>query len=195
MKIIIHRVNSIDKLKKIPKKYGIEIDIRSQNKELILHHDPFKKGESFSKWLNHYDHSFLILNVKEEGLETKILKLMMKFKIKNFFFLDQSIPFLIKTMKLPEKRCAIRISEYESIETVLNFKNKIKWIWVDCFTKLPINVSQYNTLKKANFKLCLVSPELQGVRNKVKINYYKNKIELLNMHFDAVCTKYREIWE
>lgn len=195
MKIIIHRVNNIDKLINIPKEFGVEIDIRSQNNELILHHDPFKKGTPFLKWLSYYRHSFLILNVKEEGLEIKVLNLMKKFKIKNFFFLDQSIPFLIKTMKLPEKRCAIRISEYESIETVLNFKNKIKWVWVDCFTKLPINVKQYNTLKKANFKLCLVSPELQGVKNKAKINIYKDKINSLKMHFDAICTKYEKIWE
>lgn len=192
---IIHRVNEINHLKKIPNIYGLEIDIRSQKNELILHHDPFKQGTLFKKWLKYYDHKFLILNVKEEGLETKILNLMKKFKIRNFFFLDQSIPFLIKTMKLPEKRCAIRISEYESIETVLNFKNKIKWIWVDCFTKLPINIKQFKLLKKANFKLCLVSPELQGVKNKVKINKFKNNIKILNMHFDAVCTKYEKIWE
>ncbi|MDC0192868.1 hypothetical protein OAJ53_00190 [Pelagibacteraceae bacterium] len=190
---IIHRVNEIDHLKKIPNKYGLEIDIRSQKNELILHHDPFKEGTLFKKWLKYYDHKFLILNVKEEGLEKKILEFMKNNHIKKFFFLDQSIPFLIKTMKMNEKRCAIRLSEYENILTVLNFKNKIKWVWVDCFTKLPLNFKQYKLLKK-DFKLCLVSPELQGEKKKEKVNVFKNKIKLLNMKFDAVCTKYPEIW-
>ena len=40
MEIIIHRVNKIKKLKKIPTTYGVEIDIRSFKSKLILSHDP-----------------------------------------------------------------------------------------------------------------------------------------------------------
>ena len=36
MEIIIHRVNSIEKLKLIPMEYGTEIDIRAYGSELIL---------------------------------------------------------------------------------------------------------------------------------------------------------------
>ena len=36
MEIIIHRVNKIKKLKKIPTTYGVEIDIRSLKSKLIL---------------------------------------------------------------------------------------------------------------------------------------------------------------
>tara|TARA_Y100000768_G_C23956895_1_gene673293 strand:- start:770 stop:1357 length:588 start_codon:yes stop_codon:yes gene_type:complete len=191
---IIHRVNEISQIKKIPYKYGLEIDIRSYKNQLILHHDPFKKGTSFNKWLKYYKHNFLILNVKEEGLENEILKMMKINKIKKFFFLDQSIPFLVKTMKTGEKRCAVRLSEYENILSVIKFKNKIKWVWVDCFTKLPLNFKEYKLLKNNNFKLCLVSPELQGVKDIKKINNFKKKINFLKMKFDAVCTKHPEIW-
>ena len=51
MIVIIHRINKIKELKKIPKKYGVEIDIRSSNKKLILSHDPHKKGDDFKKYL------------------------------------------------------------------------------------------------------------------------------------------------
>tara|TARA_B100000575_G_scaffold10020_1_gene7378 strand:- start:3357 stop:3947 length:591 start_codon:yes stop_codon:yes gene_type:complete len=191
---IAHRINKISQIKKTPTEYGLEIDIRTYQNNLVLHHDPFKKGISFKKWLNYYKHNFLILNVKEEGLEEKILKIINRKKIKNFFFLDQSIPFLIKTMKTGERRCAIRLSEYESIYTVLNFKNKIKWIWVDCFTKLPLNFNEYKILKNCNFKLCLVSPELQGINDIKKINKFIDKIKFSKMKFDAVCTKYPTMW-
>ena len=61
--------------KKTPKKYGVEIDLRSENKKIYLHHDPFKKGTLFSEWLKYYNHKLIVLNVKEEGLEKHIIKL------------------------------------------------------------------------------------------------------------------------
>ena len=45
---------------------------------------------------------------------------------------------------------------------------RIKWIWVDCFNKLPINKDIYKVLKKNGFMLCLVSPELQNQNEKLE---------------------------
>ena len=41
-------------------------------------------------------------------------------------------------------------------------KNKVNWVWVDCFSKFPINTKNFKLLKSMGYKLCLVSPELQG---------------------------------
>ena len=114
IKIILHRINTISKLKKTPSCFGVEIDVRSKGRELILHHDPYKKGESFNEWLKFYTHKFIIINIKEEGLEKKALELLKKYNIKNFFFLDQSFPFLIKYSSYISKKTAVRYSEYES---------------------------------------------------------------------------------
>ena len=62
-----------------------EIDIRSYGNDLILQHDPFVKGELFNEWIKFFKHKFLILNVKEEGLES-LIKKMNDLKIKNYFF-------------------------------------------------------------------------------------------------------------
>ena len=54
MIIIKHRVNTSKELKKLSINFGAEIDLRSNNKDIYLHHDPFKKGELFSNchgWL------------------------------------------------------------------------------------------------------------------------------------------------
>ena len=71
----------------------------------------------FETWLDHYSHKTLILNVKEEGLEERLIASMASRGIDDFFFLDQSFPFLIKWSKLGEHRCAVRVSEFENIET------------------------------------------------------------------------------
>ena len=43
---IQHRVNSLKKLKNINEDFGVEIDVRSIKKKLILNHEPFKKNYS-----------------------------------------------------------------------------------------------------------------------------------------------------
>ena len=39
MEFIIHRVNKIKDLKLLPKKFGVEIDIRTVGSKLILNHE------------------------------------------------------------------------------------------------------------------------------------------------------------
>jgi hypothetical protein len=86
-----------------------------------------------------------------------------------------------------EKNIALRFSEFEGIDTILNMKGKVDWIWVDCFTKLPIDEVIYKALKENGFKICLVSPELQGKIH--KIEEYKNYLETNKIIFYAICTK------
>lgn len=85
MKFIVHRCNTIAKLKDTLPTYGVEIDVRSNNNRLIIHHDPFAEGEDIEAWLKEFCHDTLILNVKEEGLEDRLLSLMKKYDIDNFF--------------------------------------------------------------------------------------------------------------
>lgn len=190
-KIIVHRINTISKLKKTPSCFGVEIDLRSKGRELILHHDPYKKGENFNEWLKFYAHEFIIINIKEEGLEEKAFALLKKYNIKNFFFLDQSFPFLIKYSRYLSKKTAVRYSEYESFETVRKLKKKVIWVWVDCFKRKPLKIKK---IKKIKLKICLVSPELQGEKDLKKIKAFISQIKLKELCPDAVCTKLPNLW-
>ena len=191
---ILHRINTKELLMKIPIEFGVEVDIRSNNNKLIMHHDPFKDGQLFEEWLEIYNHGTLILNVKEEGLEDLVLELMQKYNVNNFFFLDQSFPFLRKTALLGEKRCAVRISEYEHIETALSLSGMVDWVWVDCFNQFPLSIEDDARLKNAGFKICIVSPELQGRLDTNHVKEFRRKIESLDIIGDAVCTKYPDLW-
>ena len=195
MQIIAHRKNTIAELSQTPTQFGIEVDIRSWEKGLTIHHDPFVQGEDFKEWLRHYKHQILILNVKEEGLEAQLIELMKEHNISNYFFLDQSFPFLVKWAKLGEKRLAVRVSEYESINTALSLKDKADWIWVDCFTHFPLSSEEAKQLKQANFKLCLVSPELQGRNAESEIQALKELLSSRGIAADAVCTKRPDLWQ
>lgn len=194
MKIIAHRRNKVSELQATPEQYGIELDLRSQGRDVIIHHDPFADGERFDNWLAHYHHGTLILNVKEEGLEERLIAMMKEHGIEDYFFLDQSFPFLIKWSGKGEHRCAVRVSEFESIETALTLAGKVDWVWVDCFTRFPLNGDQARQLQNAGFNLCLVSPELQGRHAEQEIPALQQLLRAQGIEAQAVCTKRPDLW-
>ena len=194
MIIFKHRINSINELKITPVDLGIEVDIRSYKNKIIVNHEPFLDSISFDDWLKFYKHRFLIVNLKEEGLENSVLEKLEKFNIQNFFFLDQSFPFLIKTVTSGEKRTAVRVSKYESLDTALALSNLANWIWVDYFGSFPLKNSEIEKLKNANFKICLVSPELQGFSLSYTENF-KREINNKGFVFEGICTKFPKLWK
>ncbi len=137
----------------------------------------------------------MILNVKEEGLEARLIDLMKQHRINDYFFLDQSFPFLIKWLKLGEHRCAVRVSEFESIETAVTLAGKVDWAWIDCFSKFPITEVDTSRLKDAGFQLCLVSPELQGRPAESAIPELAKLLQEQHIQADAICTKQPELWK
>jgi hypothetical protein len=188
---IAHRVNTVQELSALPCEYGVELDLRDYEDTIRISHDPFVKGELFSDYLDVYRHGTMILNIKSERIEHRVLELIEKKGIKNYFFLDSSFPMIYQLMSKGEKNCAIRFSEYEGLDTILSVRGKVNWVWVDCFTKLPITQESYEILKKSGFRICLVSPELQGRES--DIEKYREYLKDNNILFDAICTKYRNI--
>lgn len=195
MHLIAHRKNTLEELAASPMMYGVEVDIRSRGLDLIIHHDAFVDGPRFEDWIAGYRHGTLILNVKEEGLEQRLLAAMALAGISDFFFLDQSFPFLIRTAKAGERRCAVRVSEFESVETAMTLAGDIDWVWVDCFTRFPLDTGDYLRLRNAGFRLCLVSPELHGRDAVSEIPAMARLLVDLGMQMDAVCTKRPDLWE
>jgi hypothetical protein len=195
MNLIAHRRNTVAELQATPEQYGVEIDLRSLGQELIVQHDPFVAGESFERWLDHFRHGTLILNVKEEGLEERLIGLMAQRGIADYFFLDQSFPFLIRSAKRGERRCAVRVSEYESLDTALTLAGQIDWVWVDCFSRFPLDRAATDQLRDAGFKLCLVSPELQGRPAEAEVPMLAELLRAQGVTIDAVCTKRPDLWE
>lgn len=99
---IAHRINTISQLQNTPTEFGVELDLRPEGDRIIMHHDAFKEGEDFEEWLKHYKHQLIILNTKAEGMEDRILDLMLKYEVKNYF----SRPFSSLFNQIYEKGCA-----------------------------------------------------------------------------------------
>lgn len=191
--IIKHRINTTKELNAVPTHYGVEIDLRLYQGELVLAHDPFIEGERFEDWLESYRHNTLILNVKEDGLEGCIIEKLLNYKNVDYFFLDQPFPTLRKS-SIAGHPVAVRLSEYELPINILDLE--VKWVWLDSFMGNWDYLGNYKEwLSKADLSLCLVSPELQGRTNPREIELITEKLDKLNLRLAAVCTKYPEKWE
>ena len=190
MLLIEHRVNTLAHLLRTPRDRGVEIDVRDYDGDLRLAHDPLQTGERLEDWLAGYAHALLIFNVKCDGLESRLLELAARHKVENFFFLDVANPTLVGLARRGERRVAVRFSEYEPIEFALAFAGQVDWVWIDCFTRLPLDAHAYARLRQ-HFKLCLVSPELQK-HPRARIADFRAQLSALPV--DAVCTDYCEDW-
>jgi hypothetical protein len=190
MLLIEHRVNTVEHLARVPRDRGIEVDIRDYDGRLVLTHDPFSGGESLEELLAAYRHAFCVFNVKCDGLEGRITELAARFGVRDYFFLDLANPTLVNLTRSGEKRVAVRYSEFEPLEGALAFAGKADWVWVDCFTRLPLDPAGYRALKR-HFKVCLVSPELQKHPRSAIADYRRL---LRDMPPDAVCSDFCDDW-
>lgn len=192
MELIMHRINRINDLKKIPPQFGCEIDLRTNGSKVILNHNPFARGDNFIDYLDEYKNGTLILNIKESGIEDFVLKEVKKREIKSYFLLDVEIPYLISTLKTKEKNIAIRFSEYEPVENVMTFKDKFDWLWIDTINRLPL--TSLNKHEFQNFKSILVCPSRWG--RSFDIKNYKAYLKEINFNLFGVMTelKYVNNW-
>ena len=188
MEYIAHRVNTVEELKNLSREYGVELDLRDDlNGRIYIQHNPFEPGEDFEDYLKEYHHGTMILNVKSERIELKILEMLPNYDVKSYFFLDSTFPMIWLLSNRDEKNIALRISEVEGLDTARNMAGRVDWIWVDCFSKIPLDKKQSEEVRSLGYKLCMVSPELEGRDS--DIEPYKKLINEEGIIFDAICTK------
>ena len=191
MLLIEHRINTIDQLNRVSTDHGVEVDIRDYDGDLRLVHDPLLSGQRLDDFLAAYRHAFIVLNVKCDGIEERILSLLKKHHVADFFFLDVANPSLMGLIRRGIRQIAVRYSEYEPIEFALAFAGKVDWVWVDCFTRLPLDATIHRRLA-TQFKICIVSPELQ-THSRETIHAYRD--QLRDLSIDAVCSDYCLDWK
>ena len=193
MIIVEHRKNLKTDLNSVSKNHGVEIDLRLSHGELVLAHDPYSPAEKFSDWIQKLDNALLIRNVKEEGLEESILKELNEKTLGKYFFLDQALPSIVKSIRLKHSVPA-RISEFEKFTWKSEFAPS--WIWIDCFSGNWGYLDQeLERISKLSIKTCFVLPELQGRSDPSEVKNIKSIFGHHNYVPDAVCTKESSKWE
>lgn len=194
---IAHRINTIAELSRVPVTWGVEIDVRHNNRtgRPYLNHD-LGEGEDLERYLKKFKHAFIVFNIKEAGIENKCIDLAVKYHIpkKNYFLLDVEFPFLYRaSRKEGISQIAIRYSEAEPIEMTEAQRNFVDWVWIDTNTTLPLDMKTVPRLK--GFKTCLVSPDRWGRVD--DIPKYRQKLKKIGLALDAVMVglEHGKLWD
>jgi hypothetical protein len=188
-------VNEPAALREVPVHLGVEIDLHADGDRLVLVHDPFATGPDFADWLEDYRHAFIVLNTKEEGLEQRITAMLDERGITAWAFLDQSFPFLVRTLRGGETRSMVRVSEFESVATALALRPRPDWVWVDSFTGAWPAAEDLAALAADGFRLMVVSPELQGRALDDELPVITERFLAAGVPVHGVCTKRPDAWE
>ena len=138
--------------------FGVEIDIRDFDGELVIAHDPAtKQSQPISELDLNSCRSTIALNVKSDGLIPliKSFELGQIQKINHFYF-DMSYPEQRKYLEA-DLPVAIRNSEFENFEM-----EDPNYIWLDSFINEWYLEDFRFLVKFQNSMICIVSPELHN---------------------------------
>jgi glycerophosphoryl diester phosphodiesterase len=143
------------------KNFGTETDIRDYKNELVISHDiannqSMRVEQFFDIYKKFNTQLPLALNIKADGLQDKLKKLLIDYKINNYFVFDMAVPDGIIYSK-QNFTIFTRQSEYEPTPAYYNLANGI---WLDEFLGHWITkdvIQQHLSHQKS---ICIVSPEL-----------------------------------
>lgn len=187
MTIIAHRINTIEELRELPSEYGVEIDVRAYNGQLILSHDPYRDGERLEAFLAAVENRFVVFNIKESGIEDDVVDLATRYDVTDYFLLDVEFPYIYAASRQSSfRKIAIRFSEAEPLAAAMENADFVDWVWVDTNTQLPLNRDNYRKLSEAGYRICLVSPGRWG--RPEDIDPYISKLKNEGIKIDAVMT-------
>jgi glycerophosphoryl diester phosphodiesterase len=162
--------------------FGTETDVRDYCGELVISHDI---ANSDSMPLNNFLEIYcsyskdlpLALNIKSDGLQSNLLKVLNKYKVSNYFVFDMSVPDALGYLKRGLKTFT-RQSEFEILPS---FYESAYGVWLDEFNEHWINqieILKHLTNKK---RVCIVSPELHNRSNELEWADYKKICDSLQI--------------
>ena len=173
MEILCHRgfwqkqveQNSLASFKKaLELGYGIELDIRDFGSNIVIAHDlPNNESALFSNFfdqLNNYEHNnkTIAINIKSDGLVSKIKGLINEYELADYFTFDMSIPEMLRYQNAGLNYFT-RLSEYEKDPIMIE---NATGIWLDAFETEWYDEDYLNGLLQNKKDICIVSAELHG---------------------------------
>lgn len=173
--------------------FGTETDIRDYKGKLVISHDIagetcitvmelFKIYNKCNKTLP------LALNIKADGLQTQLKKLLEEYNITNYFVFDMSVPDGLQYLKQNIKSFT-RESEYEKEPS---FYDEACGVWLDEFKGHWIDKETIIKHIDNNKNICIVSPDLHKRDYKKEWQHYKDIEKDLGINNLMICTDYPE---
>ena len=172
--------------------YGIETDIRDYRGKLVISHDipnddSIELSVVLKKYVEYGSKGWLALNVKSDGLQTSLQRLIDEYGIEKYFVFDMSVPeqVVYNKRKIPY---FTRQSELE--------KNPVLYeeslgVWMDEWEENWITKVCVEQHLKSGKMVSIISPEIHGRDPEFLLNELKG----LNSESLFICTDKPILWE
>jgi hypothetical protein len=172
--------------------FGTETDIRDLAGELVISHDPPLGGEISADRLFQiyieYDRTLpLALNIKADGLHSRLQALLAKYEISSYFVFDMSVP----DAKLYVEQNFKAFTRQSELETSLSLYEQSVGVWLDCFYSDWIDEATIQSHLQNGKQVCIVSPDLHKREYGV---YWKqlSEMSIVGNPQLMICTDYPE---
>ena len=188
-------------IKALENGYGIETDVRDYNGEVVIAHDlPVGSTMPFTDFLAlHQNYAlssdtplYLAINIKADGLTSKLWDALSEAQTKDYFVFDMSVPDALHYLK-QNMPTFTRQSEYEADPS---FYDEATGVWIDCFNSCWFSLEVVETHLRNGKQVCIVSPELHKRENYIEEQWHKlshladNNRLLLCSDFPHLAEKY-----
>jgi hypothetical protein len=141
--------------------FGLETDVRDAAGKLVISHDPPEVAAlPFENLLNYYralpSTAPLAINIKADGLKSRLKPLLQAFEVDNYFCFDMSLPEMLNYRR-EGLRYFTRQSEHEPQPLLYG---SAAGVWMDAFESDWITPASIRSHLEAGKQVALVSPEL-----------------------------------
>jgi glycerophosphoryl diester phosphodiesterase len=141
--------------------FGTETDLRDLDGEIVISHDPPRKGalpakEFFELYESVGNNLPLALNIKSDGLQIMLRELLSEFNVTNYFVFDMSVPDSLGWQRSGFNTFT-RQSELELNPVSLEAATGV---WLDEFYGHWITPELIESLIRRGKRVCVVSPDL-----------------------------------
>ena len=178
MKILAHRglwnqvseKNTVNAIKQAYcNGFGIETDLRDYKEQLVISHDIATAGSPlaetiFTEYVAADSTEFMALNVKADGIQNHIKRLIEQYHIKEYAVFDMSIPEMVVYEKM-NINFFTRQSEIESVPVMYD---KACGVWMDEWSEDWIRKDIVENHLINGKYVGIISPEIHG-RDKMKL--------------------------
>jgi len=178
---IENSVESIPYYKKLG--IGIELDLRYNNNQVYISHDPTNKGKLFEEVCKQCDKSEIrmALHIKEKEVINPVIKILKEYSIKNYFLFDTENFEYSKSVD--NEKIAQYVNEKEK-----NIKRKI--LWCDESQQQWYSKEIIKNLQQKNKLIYVMSLEVVKKCNKKEMYFEWER--LINLGVNGICTKHPE---
>ena len=141
--------------------HGIETDLRDRDGGIVVSHDPANADTMrFEALLQAHaaqaPDAPLALNIKADGLQEPVSRLLAKYRVRDFFVFDMSVPDSLHYLRVGMP-VFLRLSEYESETTLFD---KAAGVWLDAFESQWWTLDLVRALCARGKSVAIVSSEL-----------------------------------